>query len=719
MDALISEFSGDVDFGGIQTVLAAEGIQRSHRGGILTGHALLAVSSLLTGAAKLQKSIASVSKDAEFTGLGDSTAVLQPILHKFKELHTLPEIVSEIGFSIREGGVVREAASEEVKKAAGKVRTVEGRLRGILKNSAVGGGEITEQGGRICVAVQASPDGPPRGGIFLASGPGGTVWYIEPSAAVPLNNELIAVKAELTAAEDAVLWRLTALVGDVFEELQRVLCAVVWLDGVAARARYGRWISGTLPRLIPFPKTGKAHGKGAKRKKAAAALNALNGEMVSTLQSSTLTSSSARSTSVVVFNSSGETVDDDDDDGDGGEDGSGGFGDVPTSFLVYLKKFRHPLLLGDYLLNGNSNGGGGDSGGGGGGGGAEVKREQRLPGWRPPTSKSNSGGGGYSSSSGSDSEESDIDDDDIDDESSKAAAARGGGGGAVVPIDITIAAETRAVVITGPNTGGKTATMKALGLAALAARAGLPLPAASPALIPCFDAVLADIGDEQSLTASLSTFSGHLRRIEAVRGESTSQSLILLDELGTGTDPTEGSALGIALLRVLSRGGPGGAALTVATTHHSAVTALKYENEVSAEGNNSANFNGVDEDKEDKANENGKMGKEKGTVVGASLSGVKFENASVEFDEVKLRPTYKVLWGVPGRSNALNIAQRLGLDQEVVDDARERLGVAAAAVSASIIVLEEARKRVDGDETAVASAEVKIKSIRAKTVVLR
>ncbi len=123
------------------------------------------------------------------------------------------------------------------------------------------------------------------------------------------------------------------------------------------------------------------------------------------------------------------------------------------------------------------------------------------------------------------------------------------------PIDMFVRADTTAVVVTGPNTGGKTAAMKALGLAVCMAKAGMPIPCASPALLPCYSAVLADIGDEQSLTANLSTFSGHLKRIQGLRGEADGRALLLLDELGTGTDPTEGAALGVALLRRLVKGG--------------------------------------------------------------------------------------------------------------------------------------------------------------------
>lgn len=251
-------------------------------------------------------------------------------------------------------------------------------------------------------------------------------------------------------------------------------------------------------------------------------------------------------------------------------------------------------------------------------------------------------------------------------------------GSTVVPIDVTMRPDIRVVAITGPNTGGKTVTLKTLGLAALMAKVGLFVPAREPVELPWFDQVLADIGDEQSIEQSLSTFSGHIRRIgrilaaigagEPVAGESaagepaaagqmdgmvgsahpTSQnSLVLLDEVGAGTDPTEGSALAIALLQHLANH----TRLTVATTHFGELKALKYQDE-------------------------------------------RFENASVEFDDVSLSPTYRLLWGIPGRSNALSIARRLGLTPTVVDTAQTYVGASKQDdVNQVIAGLEAQRKR--------------------------
>lgn len=228
-------------------------------------------------------------------------------------------------------------------------------------------------------------------------------------------------------------------------------------------------------------------------------------------------------------------------------------------------------------------------------------------------------------------------------------------GPGVVPIDLIIQPSIRVVAITGPNTGGKTVTLKTLGLATLMAKVGLFVPAREPVELPWFNHVLADIGDEQSLEQSLSTFSGHIRRISRILAalnepeseqENPAQSLVLLDEVGAGTDPSEGSALAIALLQYLANH----TLLTIATTHFGELKALKYEDE-------------------------------------------RFENASVEFDDRSLRPTYRLLWGIPGRSNALTIAKRLGLLPEIVEDAQNYVGGASEEVNQVIAGLEAQRRR--------------------------
>jgi len=220
---------------------------------------------------------------------------------------------------------------------------------------------------------------------------------------------------------------------------------------------------------------------------------------------------------------------------------------------------------------------------------------------------------------------------------------------AVVPMDFEVPDFVRAVVVTGPNTGGKTVSLKTLGIAALMAKAGLWLlcegyqgDADGEVEVPWFDRVMADIGDEQSIAQSLSTFSAHVARMKAIMEAATPDSLILLDEVGAGTDPTEGSALGMSVLRRLA----GSASLTMATTHHGRLKTLK-------------------------------------------TSDPRFENACVEFDDASLRPTYRLLWGVPGRSNALAIASRLGMPSDVIDGARELLGDQDADEHDVLVELQE------------------------------
>ena len=263
-------------------------------------------------------------------------------------------------------------------------------------------------------------------------------------------------------------------------------------------------------------------------------------------------------------------------------------------------------------------------------------------------------------------------------------------GPTVVPIDVTITPHTRVVAITGPNTGGKTVTLKTIGLAALMAKVGLYIPAREPVEIPWFSQVLADIGDEQSIEQSLSTFSGHIRRIVRVldaispdgsagdvtgdvtggvtgdvNSASIANALVLLDEVGAGTDPSEGSALAIALLKHLADQ----ANLTVATTHFGELKALKYQDD-------------------------------------------RFENASVEFNDQTLSPTYRLLWGIPGRSNALTIARRLGLDDMVVDRAKDLVGVAGVDDVNEVIAGLEAQRREQEERSQEATALLK----RAETL---
>jgi len=234
----------------------------------------------------------------------------------------------------------------------------------------------------------------------------------------------------------------------------------------------------------------------------------------------------------------------------------------------------------------------------------------------------------------------------------------------VVPLDVEIGERFSMLLITGPNTGGKTVALKAVGLFALMAQSGMFIPASS-AKLPVFRAVYADIGDEQSIEQSLSTFSAHMTNLISILGEVKSGDLVLIDEICAGTDPNEGAALAMSMLEHLHKN----EVLTMVTTHYSELKTFAYGHEG-------------------------------------------MENASVEFDPVSLRPTYRLLMGVPGSSNAFNISRRLGLAEEIVVQAGRLLNQEHVHMETVLQELEGERRKFESGSQEIERLRIESEHLR-------
>ncbi|MEK3763155.1 endonuclease MutS2 [Paenibacillus sp. FSL P4-0338] len=480
----VDRLKGIPSFGGVTDIRPA--LKRASIGGMLGTAELLAVGNTIGGARRVKRFIHAMHDDESIPSL-------------FAQSDLLSEqkpVEDAIRMCIDENADVMDSASTELATLRRELRGGETRIRekldSMIRSSSVSkmlqDQLVTIRGDRFVIPVKAEYRAHFGGIVHDQSGSGATL-FIEPESIVAMNNKLRETRLREEREIEIILHRLTALVGDIAEEMAYDIDILGELDFIFAKARLARDLKATQPRM---------NDRGYLR----------------------------------------------------------------------LRKGRHPL----------------------------IPAEQ------------------------------------------------------VVPLDVELGNDYRSIIVTGPNTGGKTVTLKTIGLLSLMAMSGLFIPAEEGSQLCVFDAIYADIGDEQSIEQSLSTFSSHMTNIISILKRMTPKSLILLDEVGAGTDPAEGSALAIAILENIHRT----ESRMVATTHYSELKAYAYE---------------------------------RAGVI----------NASMEFDVQSLSPTYRLLVGVPGRSNAFAIAERLGMPSAILEHARGEVKEEDMRVEHMIASLEENRLTAENE----------------------
>ncbi|XP_075502815.1 uncharacterized protein LOC142540493 isoform X2 [Primulina tabacum] len=618
------KYGAMIDFTGLDVSSVQAAIRCAHRGSPVSGSEAMALLALLQFAEMLQLNIKAATKeDSAWYGR------FLPLSAMIVELVINPSLIKFIEQLIDEDGSVKDSASSDLRHARDRVRVLERKLyqliesmiRKELKESPTI--EASNIDGRWCIKSEADMH-PTFEGLLLSSNLGAGN-LVEPLAAVPLNDELQQARLSVAKAEDDVLLKITKKMQMDLADIQHLCNCMIQIDlcESCALAKHHRrkW----KIRLRVWYILGKFRQRKERIMSFHKAMNQIQGQIEKRTTGPHLIKINARARYSISFDGSFPDLYMPCDEN--------GFIDTETSvedkiskqsfltqkkWTLYLPKAYHPLLLLQHRQNmqkalkdlSNAK--------------SEISRKKRQEGyakWKETINTNLSS---------------------LEMQVSMLKQAP------PIPFDIFVEQKNKVLIITGPNTGGKTICLKTVGLAAMMAKSGLYVLASEPARVPWFDFVFADIGDDQSLTQSLSTFSGHLKQISEIKSLSTRLSLVLLDEVwnfnnvGAGTNPLEGASLGMSLLESFT---DSGALLTIATTHHGELKTLKYSNDA-------------------------------------------FENACMEFDEVNLKPTYRILWGVPGRSNAINIAERLGMPAEILDNARELYGAASAEINEVIVDME-------------------------------